>query len=74
MMTEIEWYDVAPDTGRALTRDFVIQHQGRSVPGALWLPTEGPPEALILVGHGGSRHKRDESNLDFIAAVVENNN
>ena len=73
-MKQIEWDNVTPDTGRAQTRDFVLQHEGRAVPGALWLPAEGPPEALILVGHGGSRHKRDESTLDFIAAVVENNN
>ncbi|MAI10297.1 MAG: hypothetical protein CBD27_04690 [Rhodospirillaceae bacterium TMED167] len=73
-MMQIEWGDVASDTGRAKTRDFVLQHQGRAVPGALWLPAEAPPEALILVGHGGSRHKRDESTLDFIAAVVESNN
>ena len=73
-MKQIQWADVASDTGHAETRDFIIHHQGRAVPGALWLPAEGAPEALILVGHGGSRHKRDESTLDFIAELVENNN
>ena len=73
-MKQIQWADVASDTGLATTRNFIIQHQGRAVPGALWLPAEGPPEALILVGHGGSRHKRDESTLDFIAELVESKN
>ena len=44
------------------------------MPGALWLPAEGGAEALILVGHGGSRHKRDESTLEFIGQLVENTN
>ena len=73
-MRQIQLTDVASDTGNAKPRDFIIQHQGRAVPGALWLPAEGGAEALILVGHGGSRHKRDESTLDFIAELVENNN
>ena len=73
-MEQIQWADVASDTGRAETRDFIIQHQGRAVPGALWLPAEGSPEAMILVGHGGSRHKRDESTLDFIGQLVESTN
>lgn len=73
-MTQIEWVNMTSDTGRAKTRDFVFQHQGRAVPGALWLPAEGLPGALILVGHGGSRHKRDENTLDFIAELVERNN
>ena len=69
-MTQIEWVNMTSDTGRAKTKDFVLLHQGRDVPGALWLPAEGLPEALILVGHGGSRHKRDENTLDFIARLV----
>ena len=36
--------------------------------------SRGGAEALILVGHGGSRHKRDDSTLDFIKELVENNN
>ena len=74
MIMQIAWTDVAPDTGRAHTRDFTLRHHGRDVPGAMWLPSNGPPEALILVGHGGSRHKREVSTLNFIGAMVENYN
>ena len=70
-MTDIEWSDVAPDTGRAPTRDFLLRHDSGTVPGALWLPAERVPRGLILVGHGGSRHKRFETTLKFIAEAVE---
>lgn len=72
-VNEIEWRDVAPDTGIASTRDFFLRHDGREVPGALWLPPDDNPSALILVGHGGSRHKREKGNLLFVAEAVERN-
>jgi fermentation-respiration switch protein FrsA (DUF1100 family) len=67
------WTNVASDTGTATTRDFLIQYDGGEVPGALWLPANAPPKALILVGHGGSRHKREITNLTFIEEAVERN-
>lgn len=70
-MSDITWIEVAPDTDRAPTRDFLLNHESGEVPGALWLPAERVPKALVLVGHGGSRHKRFESTLKFIAEAVE---
>ena len=71
-MADIDWADVAPDTGAAPTRDFRLHHAGGEVPGALWLPASGTPKALLLVGHGGSRHKRAPTTLTFIGEAVEN--
>jgi len=70
-MTHIAWTDLPPDTGTAITRDFRLTHAGGTVPGALWLPASGTPKALLLVGHGGSRHKRAPTTLTFIAEAVE---
>lgn len=39
---------------------------GRDVPVALWTPVEGDgPFPLVLIGHGGSGHKLDDSRLDL---------
>ena len=70
-MSDIQWTDVLSDTGTAPTRDFLTCRDGGEVPGALWLPAGGRPKALILVGHGGSRHKREVTTLKFIAEAVE---
>ena len=52
IVSDIVWTDVVSDTGSALTRDFLSRHDGGEVPGALWLPADARPKALILVGHG----------------------
>jgi fermentation-respiration switch protein FrsA (DUF1100 family) len=72
-MSDIIWTDVASDTGAATTRDFLLKHDQGEVPGALWLPANTSPKALILVGHGGSRYKREVTNLTFIEEAVERN-
>ena len=69
--SDVIWTDVATDIGPALTRDFLIRYDGQDVPGALWLPIDRRPNALILVGHGGSRHKREVTALKFVAEAVE---
>ena len=70
-MSSILWMNVASDTGAATTRDFLLHHNEGCVPGAVWLPVDVPPKALILVGHGGSRHKRELTTLTFIKEAVE---
>ena len=72
-VSDVVWTDVVSDTGSAPTRDFLSRHDGGEVPGALWLPADTRPKALILVGHGGSRHKREVTTLKFIAEAVERN-
>ena len=36
-------------------REFVVQHSGRSVPGALWSPENPVPGSpMVVLGHGAS--------------------
>jgi dienelactone hydrolase len=45
---------------------FQIDQQGRSIPGHAWLPrTNGRLAPLVLLGHGGSGHKRAELLTDL---------
>ncbi|HEY8081466.1 MAG TPA: hypothetical protein VIE15_05190, partial [Acidimicrobiales bacterium] len=37
-----------------------------TVPVALWSPADAPPTGLVLVGHGGSGHKRE----DYVIALA----
>ena len=54
------------------TRDFVTHAQGREVPASIWMPqktTQSVP--LILVGHGGSGHKRSQLVQDIATALLK---
>jgi dienelactone hydrolase len=55
--------------GEHVESDFTCVVDGRTVPGALWEPvwaTDGQPVPLVLVGHGGSGHKRQ----DYVSAIA----
>jgi dienelactone hydrolase len=53
----IEWTDPVGSTERS----FRVTRLGRTVPGVLWMPAAvGVLPGLILLGHGGSGHKRSE--------------
>lgn len=41
-------------------RGFTLDVDGRTVPGVYWSPAEGPSDRLVLLGHGGSTHKKVE--------------
>jgi len=49
-------------TERGVTeRDFTVEGASDPVPGVLWTPEEPPtggPRPLVLLGHGGTQHKR----------------
>jgi hypothetical protein len=53
------------------TFDFMILHENRKIPGAVWLPLGISPKALVLVGHGGSQHKRHSSVLELARVLTE---
>jgi dienelactone hydrolase len=45
-------------------RSFELIRSHSRVPGVVWMPPEGlSPPALVLLGHGGSAHKRSDRNL-----------
>lgn len=57
--------------GAAVRRDFVIHCNGRRVPGCLWHPEPcADPLPLVLIGHGGSGHKRCSGVLDIVDALL----
>lgn len=61
---------VRADAAGAATQDFTVAHAGGTVPGALWYPAHGSPKGLLLYGHGGSRHKRDDTVIAFVEAAI----
>jgi dienelactone hydrolase len=57
----IEWIDCQTSDNGIAERSFVIRQPASAVPGVLWLPSAAaPPPGLVLLGHGGSGHKRSE--------------
>ena len=68
----LEWIGEAVADGGVLERRFDVVHAPGAgapevrVPGVLWTPaTASGPVPLVLIGHGGAGHKRDDSRLDY---------
>ena len=63
-MTPLSWtQDVILDNGTC-ERAFAIERDGQTIPGVLWTSsTSTGPQPLMLMGHGGSGHKRNERML-----------
>jgi dienelactone hydrolase len=63
-MTALQWQDAPISEGGVLERPFTIARESGDVPGILWTPMEhGKPLPLVLIGHGGSGHKRADRQL-----------
>ncbi len=60
-MARLQWtYDKA-DIAGVQERGFVIQRDGQTIPGVSWRPAAiSEQRPLILMGHGGTGHKRNE--------------
>jgi cephalosporin-C deacetylase-like acetyl esterase len=53
------------------TTDFFTQVGDRQVPASIWWPkASNTPSPVILVGHGGSGHKRSQLVLDLVQALI----
>jgi poly(3-hydroxybutyrate) depolymerase len=54
----MQWGETEESRG-VVERDFRLEVDGRAVPGILWrAASAGAGAPLVLVGHGGSLHKR----------------
>jgi dienelactone hydrolase len=64
MAEALEWTGPALLDGDVVERGFRLRWATGTVPGVLWLPPRtGPDTPLVLLGHGGSGHKRNERNV-----------
>jgi len=74
-MTEAPAFSVVRETTSPglLEREFRLRVQGRDVPGVVWLPASAEGKRpLVLVGHGGTAHKRADFVLDIVGPLVRN--
>jgi len=52
--------------------EWTIRRSSVNIPVALWVPVDGDrPFPLVLVGHGGSGHKKSDLVLDAVKKIVE---
>lgn len=67
----MEWVGES-QTGRGVTeRRFDLAVEGETVPGILWTPQDASgTRPLVLVGHGGSQHKRAPNVLALARRLV----
>jgi dienelactone hydrolase len=63
-MTTLRWIGESLSEGGVMERRFDLERESGIVPGILWTPTEHErPLPLVLMGHGGSGHKRSDRQL-----------
>jgi len=51
-------------------RGFTLDVDGRMVPGVYWAPEDGVTDRLVLLGHGGTTHKKVEYIQQLAALLV----
>ncbi len=69
----MEWGRSATHKG-VQERDFTVTCNERTVPGVLWTPEHtGMPTSLVLMGHGGSGHKRESHLVSLARRFVRHN-
>ncbi|MFP6807286.1 MAG: hypothetical protein VB957_08895 [Pseudomonadales bacterium] len=60
-----------PAVGRGVKEQMFSHHcEGRDIPGILWTPEDEPATGIILLGHGGSTHKRTDYILSLARRLV----
>ncbi len=62
----LEWTGRRVADYGVVERSFELGCAGRPVPGVVWLPSASvPAPPLVMLGHGGSGHKRSERILSL---------
>jgi dienelactone hydrolase len=70
----MKWIDEPIVSRGVAERGFEITCEDRRVPGLLWRPEHGTaPLPLVLIGHGGSQHKREPHILSLARRLVRHN-
>jgi dienelactone hydrolase len=71
-MTTLRWIGESIHEGDVTERRFDLEHDTGVVPGILWTPTQHKrPVPLVLMGHGGSGHKRADRQLQLARHFAE---
>lgn len=61
------WTNTATSADSVSERDFRLQVDGHDVPGVYWAPEDQSADRLVLLGHGGTTHKR----VEYIVEVAK---
>lgn len=57
----VQWTDKEISVEGSIEREFTVDRAGSVIPGVFWRPkTTDNPAPLVLLGHGGSGHKRNQ--------------
>ena len=60
-MATLRWTQETSGSDGVVERGFEVERQGQIIPGVFWSPpTSYGPQPLVLMGHGGSGHKRND--------------
>ena len=60
-MAHLCWTEDAVSISGICERGFAVERQGQAIPGVVWYPAvPSGPRPLVLMGHGGGGHKRNE--------------
>jgi dienelactone hydrolase len=63
-MATVQWQQDTHQADGVIERGFTVVREGQAIPGAWWQPAAvSGPKPLILMGHGGSGHKRNDRML-----------
>src|SRR5215213_3346366 len=58
-MPKLSWTHDGKRSATACEREFTIERGGKPIPGVVWQPPRATgPQPLVLMGHGGTGHKR----------------
>jgi dienelactone hydrolase len=60
-MARLSWTENSVSASGIRERGFAVERKAQTIPGVLWYPSEhSGPQPLVLMGHGGGGHKRNE--------------